>query len=314
MRTFMGKKDGGAVMTLIRCLGPLVFLAVAGHGVTGQEAGELKVHISADMEGVVGVVTAEQLGPAGFEYQKARELMTAEVISAISAAREAGATEIVVSDSHGNGQNLLIDHLPQDVRLVRSWPRPLMMMQGIDETFDAAIFIGYHASTTNPRGVRAHTMSSGNFTAIRLNGVEMPEAGINAAIAGHFDVPVVMISGDDAIVQEARSLLGDIEGAVLKWNYGFHSAMTVMPEVANDLIAEKVGAALARLDEFPVYRLSRPIELEIAFKNYLPAEVLSYLPIVERVDSHTVRFVGADMVEVSRFLEFVATYSPSISP
>ena len=149
----------------------------------------LKLYISADMEGVVGVVTDQQLGPGGFEYEKAREFMTNEVLAAIHAARDMGATEILVSDSHGNGQNLLIERLPDDVKVVRSWPRPLMMMEGIDESFDAALFIGYHSGTTNPDGVRAHTMSSANLADIRLGGQSMPDAGISAAIAGHFGVP-----------------------------------------------------------------------------------------------------------------------------
>src|SRR5687768_15773919 len=110
---------------------------------------KLKVYISVDMEGITGVVTNEQLGPAGFEYQRFREFMTKEALAAIQGARDAGATEILVSDPHGNGQNLLIERLPADVMVVRSWPRPNMMMQGIDSTFDAAIFIGYHSGTTN---------------------------------------------------------------------------------------------------------------------------------------------------------------------
>ena len=120
----------------------------------------MKIYISADMEGIVGVVTNEQLGPQGFEYARFREFMTQEVNAAIQGAFDAGASEIVVSDSHGNGQNLLIEKLPRDVLLIRAWPRPLMMMQGIDETFAGAIFIGYHTATTNPQGVRAHTISS----------------------------------------------------------------------------------------------------------------------------------------------------------
>jgi len=273
-----------------------------------------KVFISADMEGVVGVVTGDHLGPGGFEYQQAREWLTAEVNTAIQAAKTAGATQIVVGDAHGNGENILMDLLPPDVLLVRSWPRPLMMMQGLDESFDAAIFIGYHASTTNPKGVRAHTMSSGTLTGVKLNGVAVPEAVINAAIAGHFGVPVVMISGDDAIVEEARGFLGDLEGAVLKWSYGFHSALTVMPEEANRIIHERVSAAMDRLEDFRPYRLDGPIRVEVSFKNYLPAEILAYLPIVDRVDSHTIGFTGADMVEVSRFLEFIGQYRPDISP
>ncbi len=280
--------------------------------VSAQEG--LKVYISADMEGVVGVVTSDHLGPTGWEYQAARKWLTDEVNAAIRAARAAGATEIVVSDSHGNGENILLDEIPRGVRLVRSWPRPLSMMQGIDESFDAVLFIGYHTSTTNPKGVRAHTMSSGTLTAVKLNGVAVPEAVINAAIAGHFGVPVVMISGDDAIIAEAQGHLGDIEGAVLKWNYGFHSAMTVTPVESQEIIAEKVSAALARLDDFEPYRLEGPIEVEVSFKNYLAAELLAYLPIVERVDSHTISFTGKDMVEVSKFFSFITRYRPDITP
>ena len=136
--------------------------------------------------------------PQGFEYQRFREFMTQEVNAAIEAAFAAGATEIVVSDSHGNGQNLLIEKLPTNILLVRSWPRPLMMMQGIDETFAGAIFLGYHSGTTNPQGVRAHTISSARLADVKLNSISVPEAGINAAIAVIL-MCRLMISGDDML-------------------------------------------------------------------------------------------------------------------
>src|ERR1035437_3493195 len=186
----------------------------------------LKVYISADMEGVAGVVTGDQLGLTGFEYERFRAFMTAEVLAAIQGARDAGATTIVVSDSHGNGENLLIEQFPEDVTIVRSWPRPLAMMQGIDSSLAAAVFIGYHASTNSLTGARAHTMSSATLTSVELNGVAMPESGFNAAIAGHFGVPVVAISGDDAAVAEAQRLIGGIEGAVVKRAVSFHAAAT----------------------------------------------------------------------------------------
>lgn len=299
---------GGA---LFISLGALCF--VGGGGVSAQERG-LKVYISADMEGVVGVVTGEQLGPGGFEYERFRQFMTEEVLAAIEAAREAGATEILVSDSHGNGQNLLIDRLPADVQVVRSWPRPLLMMQGIDSTFDAAILLGYHAGTTNPKGVRAHTMSSARLTDIRLNGQSIPEAGISAAIAGHFGVPVVMISGDDAAVEEAQHVIGDIEGAVVKWNYGFHSARTLTPAAGYAVIREKVKAALARLHEFVPLRVPSPLTLDVSFKSYRPVQLLAYLPIVELVDAHTIRYVAEDAPAASAFLEFLLSYNSELQP
>ena len=274
----------------------------------------LKVYISVDMEGIAGVVTGDQLGPSGFEYGRAREFMTAEALAAIAGAREAGATEIVVSDSHGNGESLLIDQFPDDVRIVRSWPRPLMMMEGIDSTFSAAIFIGYHASTTSPAGVRAHTISSANLASVSLNGVAMPEAGINAAIAGRFGVPVVFISGDDVAVDETRKLLGDVEGTVVKRAISFHSASTMPPKAAQQLIRARVKAALDRRAAFTPYVVRPPIALDVVFKNYRPAEMLAYLSIVTRTASHAIRFSGRDMIEVSKFLEFIGTYEPGLSP
>ncbi|MGH7636767.1 MAG: M55 family metallopeptidase, partial [Gemmatimonadaceae bacterium] len=152
---------------LLLALSGIAVLAVAQESNAQQRP--LKVLISVDMEGITGVVSGEQLGPSGFEYARFREFMTAEAIAAVEAAKESGATEIVVVDAHGNGQNLLIDRFPPDVRIVRSWPRPLGMMHGIDSSVAAAVFIGYHSATTNMQGVRAHTISSGTFAGIFLN-------------------------------------------------------------------------------------------------------------------------------------------------
>ena len=274
----------------------------------------LRIYISADMEGVVGAVTGEQLGPGGFEYERFRQFMTNEVNAAIDAARAAGATEFLVSDSHGNGQNLLIEQLPDDVTVIRSWPRELSMMAGIDETFDGAIFLGYHSSTNNTRGIRAHTMSSANVTGVRLNGMTMSEGGINAAIAGHFGVPIIMVSGDDIAVAENQVIIGDIEGAVVKWASGFHSGRTLTPEAAYEVIRTRTKSAIDRIDEFEPYVLDTPIELELSLKHYRPVELLAYLSNVEKVNSHTIRFVGEDIVEVSKFLAFVTSYRIDLQP
>ena len=291
----------------------LALLLVSFAGISNAQT-PLKIYISADMEGVVGVVTNEQLGPQGFEYARFREFMTQEVNAAIEGAFAGGATQIVVSDSHGNGQNLLIEKLPRNILLVRAWPRPLMMMQGIDETFAGAIFIGYHTGTTNSEGVRAHTISSARLADVRLKGTSVSEAGLNAAIAGHFNVPVIMVSGDDAVVKETQALLGDVEGAVVKWASGFHSAKTMMPEASYNLIRERANKAVRRIKDFKPYKLAAPIQVDVRFKNYRPSEVLSYLSIVQRTDAHSIRFTGKDMIEVSKFLEFIVTYDPNLEP
>jgi len=274
---------------IVQRLALALFLFVASAVSIAQEEQEsLKIYISADMEGLAGVVTEQQLGPGGFEYERFREFMTAEVNAAIDAARAAGATEILVSDSHGNGQNLLIDKMPNDVMIIRAWPRELSMMEGIDETFDGVIFIGYHASTANTRGVRAHTMSSANVTDLRLNGKSMSEGSMNAAIAGQFGVPVIMVSGDDVAVAETQVIVGDMEGAVVKWAKGFHSARTLTPEAAQEVIRTRTASAVSRIGEFEPYVLETPIEVELSLKHYQPVELLAYLPNIERVNSHTV--------------------------
>lgn len=292
----------------------LCLLGFVGVAAGAQEQDGLKIYISADMEGTVGAVTDEQLGPGGFEYERFRQFMTDEVNAAIDAARAAGATEFVVSDSHGNGQNLLIEQLPDDVTVIRSWPRELGMMAGIDETFDGVIFIGYHASTNNTRGVRAHTLSSANITGLRLNGMTMTEGSMNAAMAGHFGVPVIMVSGDDVAVAENQVIIGNVEGAVVKWASGFHSARTLTPEAAYEVIRTRTKSAIDRIDQFEPYVFETPIELELSLKHYRPVELLSYLPNVEKVNSHTIRFTGQDIIEISNFLAVATGYRIDLQP
>lgn len=281
-----------------------------------QAQDELKIHISVDLEGIAGAVTGDQLGPDGFEYQRFREFATAEAVAAVEAAFEAGATEVLVADSHGNGENLLIENFPENVKVIRSWPRKLGMVQGVEEgDFDGAIYIGYHSSTDYMTGVRAHTKSSASLTSVKLNGKVAGESYFNAAIAGEFGTPIIMISGDDAAVEEAQNAIGNgLEGAVVKWDYSFHSAKSLHPEAARKLIAEKTKAAIARIDEFKPLKLEGPITMDISFKNYRVSEMLAYLPQFERIDSHTIRYVGPDMIDISTVATFITGYSMDLSP
>lgn len=269
-----------------------------------------KILISVDMEGVAGVVTSAQLGPTGFEYQRFRQFMTDETIAAIDGAIEAGAKEIVVVDSHGNGQNLLIEKLPDNVMIIRSWPRRFGMVAGIDESFDGVMLIGYHASTHNTEGVRAHTFSSAKLTKVAVNDIPVSEGMWVAMVAGHFDVPVIMISGDDIATKEVKDFLGDIELAVVKEAMGFHSAKTHTPAMAAKIIKEASAKAVKKINSYNPYKLDvNPVRLEVSFKHYQPSEILAYLSVVERIDSHTVRFTGRDMVELADFFVFLMEYS-----
>ena len=188
------------------------------------------------------------------------------------------------------------------------------MVAGVDDSVDAAIFIGYHAGTSSTTGVRAHTFSSANLTRVALNGANVTEGSWNAAIAGHFGVPVVMMSGDDAAIAEVRKAVGTIEAAETKRSLGFHSANTLTPQASSELIWQHVRAAFARLQDFKPLKVQTPVTVDVSFKNYMPAEVLAYLPMFERTDSHSIRFRAKDMVEASAIMQFLGDYRADITP
>lgn len=266
-----------------------------------------RLYISADIEGVTGVVTSEQANKTGFEFQLAREWMTNEVNAVCEAAFEAGIEEIVVSDSHGTGQNLLLDQLPKSgVQVVRSWPRPLGMMEGIDQHFDGAVLLGYHTSANHERGLLAHTFS-GVIRDIRLNGNSASESVVSAAIASHFNVPVILATGDDAYTEHVEDVFDDIEVATVKWAYSSTSARTLLPHQGCALIAEKTTAALKRLQDFKPYQINTPIKVEVDFIKRKPVETLCYLPELERISATALAFEADDMVEVSRILKGLYT-------
>jgi D-amino peptidase len=276
--------------------------------------GPLKVFISVDMEGIAGVVTADQLGPQGFEYERFRHFMTNETLAAVRAAKAAGATEILIADAHGNGENLLIEEFPRDVRIIRSWPRRGGMMGGLDASFSAAIMIGYHASASSSAGVRAHTVSSATFTRIAINGQDVSEGAIGAAQAGAMGVPVVFMSGDNVAIAELRDRIGNIVGVETKKALGFHSAETIPPAESVARIEASVRSALARVHEFKPYVVTVPITVELSYKNYAAAEIFSYLPGMERVGSRTIRYVGKNIEEVVDLITVAESYQPDASP
>ncbi|MBL8702256.1 MAG: M55 family metallopeptidase [Alphaproteobacteria bacterium] len=273
----------------------------------------MRFYISVDIEGIVGVVSRDHTGVEGFEYQAARIWMTDTAAAAAQAALDSGAHEVVLSDSHGSMQNLILERLPPGVQLVRSKPRPLGMLQGIDEgRFDGAMFVGWHTGATHNSGILGHTMRSLVLRELRLNGRSVSEAGFYAPLAGQFGVPVIMISGDDQFVAETRSFLPDVEAATVKWAYGHTSARTLMPAAAHALVADAAKRAIARLKGFKPTRLEKPV-LEVAFKHRLPAEFWALTKWVERLDAYTIRYQADDMADASRFMVFLLGYAPTVS-
>lgn len=267
----------------------------------------MRLYVSADMEGLAGVVSRDDLMPGRFEYEAARDWVTDAVVSVCEAAREMGADELVVSDSHGNGQNIRFERMPEYVRLVRSWPRPLGMMQGVEEgSYAGAFLLGYHAGASNPAGTLAHTISSEFIQEIRLNGRIVSEAGISAAIAGHYGVPILLFAGDDVAVAEARADLGDIATATLKTSLGSLSAVTLAPAAADRVLREAVREAMRRIGTASAPGEAAPMLLEMRLRTRLVAEWLGYLPQVVRTDAFTIAYRAEDIAAASRFIGFLS--------
>jgi D-amino peptidase len=271
----------------------MVALVTAGQA----PAKGLKIFISVDMEGICGVINWDETSQGGPDYGMFRTLMTQEVNAAIAGAVAAGATEILVRDAHDSARNILPELLDPRARLLREWTYgPLSMMEGIDNTYDAAIFIGYHARAGTPDAVLKHTMTTKLLDVI-INGKKMPEAGINGLIAGHFGVPVVLVSGDQTIARQAKELFGDIETAVVKEAIST-AAIMLHPSKARDLIRDKTTAALKRLKDFKPLKFNPPYALDVAFADEALAQKASWIPGAVRKDEHTVSFTTNDFMEM----------------
>ncbi len=268
----------------------------------GEEAKKPKIYISVDMEGIGAIVSSAQLGPGKFEYEKGRKLMTAEVNAAIEGCLEAGAGEIVVSDSHGNAQNIIPDELHETALLIRSFPRSLLQMEGIDETFDGVIFIGYHPMEGTPQANLSHTIWGGKIFEIKINGKAVSEAIFNAAVAGHFNVPVIMVAGDQNVAKEVLETFGPVETVITKKSLALLSAMSRHPKFICQEIKEKSKRAVQRIEEFKPYLISPPMRLELTFKNTYDAEAFSYLPWIKRISGKTILVQTENIIEINRFI------------
>jgi len=274
-----------------------VVMVVAALAAAGEQpAKKLKVFISVDMEGVAGLIHWDETSEGGADYPLFRRIMTEEANAAIAGALDAGATEIVVRDSHGSARNILPDLLRPEARLIREWASPMSMMEGLDRTFDAVVFVGYHARAGTPDAVLKHTMSLTLFDVI-LNGVRMPEAGWNAAIAGYFDVPVVFLSGDSAICRQVREIVGPIETAAVKDGISKAASM-IHPVKAREMIQKGVAAALRNLKAYKPYKPAPPYKLEIVFTDETLAMRASSVPGAVRTGERSVAFTKNDLMEI----------------
>lgn len=268
-----------------------------------------KLFIAADIEGVAGVASLDQLGPKEIEWGPARTWMTNEVASAANAALASGYDEVLIADGHGNALNILPDGLPPNTRLIRSWPRPFLQMQGVEEVgVEACVMIGFHGSATGPSGVLAHTYHGGLFAELRLNGVAFSEAYFNAALAGELGVPTLLVTGDDAACAQIASACPEIETCAVKTSIGWRSASSVSPSEGARLVGEATSRAIARRSSIRPFRVGGPYELDLRFSNRVSAELLGLLPCFEAIDPFTARFRCNTIAEAMRAVSFAIFY------
>jgi D-amino peptidase len=282
------------------------FLVVleAGGGKVVEKEKPLKVFISVDMEGVTAVANWKDVERDGKDYGLFREIMTLEANAAVEGAAAAGAQEIWVRDAHDTGRNLLPQMLDRRATLVREWSGgPKSMMEGIDESFDAAIFVGYHAKAGTPDSLLEHT-SSGKVTDFSVNGISMPEAGYNALIAGHYGVPVAFAAGDRALCGQITALLDDVEVVAVKHGIGA-AQVSPHPEVTRMQISQGVDRALRRLGDFAPYRLETPYTLVVKLKDEEMVHKGSHYPGVTRTGDWELSFTSDDFLEIMKAFSYV---------
>lgn len=260
----------------------------------------MKVFLSTDMEGTTGVVDWSQCRGPGPEYEYYRGQLQAEVNAAIDGAMAAGATEFLVNDSHSTMQNLRPDDLHGLASYLSGRHKPLYMMQGLDDSFDAAFFVSYHGSASSTSSVLHHTYNPRAIAEVHLNGVLAGEAGINALVALAHGVPVVLITGDQVTIDEAQPFCPDVEAVVVKESVSHNAALSLHPDAARELIREGAQNALNRLTDFQPPSITLPAELTVRFHNSALAELACELRGVERQDEKVVAMRNDDPLQLFR--------------
>lgn len=255
----------------------------------------MKVFISADIEGVSGVVHGEHTARDGKEHDYARVLLSEEVNACISGVLAAGAKEVVVNDAHGTMRNIYHERLHPKAELILGSPKKLAMMEGIDETFDAAFFLGYHTKMGS-NGILNHTFHGGVVRAVVVNGVEVGEFGLNALVAGAKEVPVVFTSGCDLLIEEAKALIPSIHPALVKRTINRTVAQNLHPVKARERIEQVAQEALQQGSNISPFTMQGPFTFELKFLTTGLADAAEIMPSVERKDSLTVSFQTEDVV------------------
>lgn len=259
-----------------------------------------KVYISVDMEGISGVVGDDQTSAGGAEYGRSRKLMVEDANAAIRGAFAGGATEVVVNDSHGSQRNLIPEDLDPRARLISHSFKRHGMVEGLDETFDAVIFVGYHAKADSPRGLFAHT-GSGVVKDVQVNGRSAGEGGLNTLMARWYGVPVVMISGDDVAVAQQTEWTPGIHGVVVKRAINMRAVESKPIAEARKAIEAAARASVAGARK-PAREQLAAYKVRMQLRNFTIPEVATAFREIQLVAPDTVEFTRDSMPDAYRII------------
>jgi len=279
-----------------RVLGVALLVAVVA---LGAQSGK-KVYISADMEGISGIVGDDQVSAGAAEYGRSRKLMAEDVNAAIRGAIAGGATEVVVNDSHGGQRNILPEDLDPSARLISHSFKRYGMMEGLDETFDAVLFIGYHAKADTPGGLFAHT-GSGVVRDLQIDGRSVGEGGMNTLLAGWYGVPVVLVTGDDVAVAQVREVATAARGVVVKRAINVRAAELMPLREARKEIEASARVAVAEAKKSAPKRPTS-VRVRLRYRNFTYPEIAEAFPAIKRVEPDTIEFTASTMPEAYRLI------------
>ena len=265
----------------------------------------MRVYISADLEGITGVSKWEETHKGDLQYDLYKEQMTREVVAACEGAIEAGAEYIMVKDAHEDGKNLIHRMLPKEVKVISGWSNhPYCMVEGLDESFDAVIFIGYHSGGRSNGSPLAHTLLPDVIKKIIINGREADEFLIHAHAASMLGVPVVAVSGDGQLMRSVKTFNTHIKTIAVQEGFG-GAIVSIHPDLAVERIRKGVKKSLEELEG---YHLEKPetYEMVIEFKKHADAYKFSFYPGAEQIDEYTVRYVSNDYMHLLTLLLFIS--------
>jgi D-amino peptidase len=262
----------------------------------------VKIFISVDMEGVSGITDPEDVLPGGADYERGRIFMTGDANAAILGAYDGGASEVLVNDSHWIMRNLLLERLDPRARTIKGFHKSMCMVQGLDPSYDGAVFVGYHSCAGTEGGVLNHTLLGKEIQNVYLNGEPTGETRLNAAYAGHFGIPVLLVAGDAAVCEEARRVLGDVETVAVKDGIDKFTADCLHPQVAQERIREATARALADRSGLRPYRLDPPYSIGIEWNSTTIAATCALIPGVRLTAPRSVEYTTQDYPEAMRVL------------